>query len=143
MSWGSSSDEARRVLKCTVIPALRQRGFAGSFPHFSRRREDRIDLLSFQFSQFGPDLYIEIASGKPDGAKLSNGSVISSAKMRTYHAGFMRRRIGPQPAITFAGVEGPDAAAHFVNQVMTAIDHEGESWWSAPTPGVVVASNPS
>jgi hypothetical protein len=143
MSWGSSLDEARRVLKSTVIPALRERGFTGSFPHFSRRHEERIDLLSFQFSQFGPDLYIEIASGKPHGAKLSDGSVISSAKMRTYHAGLMRRRIGPQPALAFADVEDPAAASHFIRQVMTAIEQEGEPWWSAPSPIVCQASEPS
>ena len=143
MSWGSASNEARRVLKNNVVPALRKRGFAGSFPHFSRRREDRIDLLSFQFSKFGPDLYIEIASGTPDGARLADGSVISSTKMHTYHAGLFRRRIGPQPALDFSGVEDPVAATHFVNQVITAIDHQGEPWWSAPTPMVVKASNPS
>lgn len=142
MSWGTSSNEARRVLKNNVVPALRERGFAGSFPHFSRRREDRIDLLSFQFSNFGPDLYIEIASGTPDGARLSDGTVISPTKMRTYHAGLFRRRIGSQPALDFSGVEDPGAATHFVNKVMTAIDLQGEPWWLAPTPIAVKAPDP-
>lgn len=140
MSWGSSSEQARRVLKSAVVPALRKRGFKESFPHFSRTRSDHIDLLSFQFSQFGPDLYIEIASGSPDGARLSDGSVISPSKMRTHHVGLMRRRIGPQPALAFLGVEDSTAASHFVAQVMTVIEREGEPWWSAPRPIVEVRS---
>ena len=42
-----------RVLKATVIPELRARGFQGSFPHFRRLRPDRIDLLAFQFYRSG------------------------------------------------------------------------------------------
>lgn len=143
MSWGASSEAARRVLKSAVAPLLRKRGFKGSFPHFTRMRPDHIDLLSFQFSQFGPDLYIEIASCSPDGAKQTDGAIVSPTKLRTYHAGLMRRRIGPQPALAFLGVEESTAANYFVTQVMTAIEREGEPWWSAPKPIVEVHRTPA
>jgi len=132
MSWGRSSDEVRHALKNAVVPVLRTRGFKGSFPHFSRTRADRLDLLTFQFSQFGPDLYVEIASCGPNGVTLNDGSVIPPGKVRTYHAGLLRRRIGPQPALDFASVDSPDAANEFVEQVMSAIEREGEPWWMAP-----------
>ncbi len=134
MSWGKSSEEARGVLKSTVVPALRARGFKGSFPHLSRTRASHIDLLSFQFSQFGPELYIEIASCGPQGVTLADGSVIPPTKMRTYHAGLLRRRIGPQPALAFAGVDNPIAATAFAEQVLSAIERQGEPWWAAPKP---------
>jgi hypothetical protein len=132
MSWGRSSDEVRHALKNTVVPVLRARGFKGSFPHFSRSRADRLDLLTFQFSQFGPDLYVEIASCGPSGVTLNDGSVIPPRKVRTNHVGLLRRRIGPQPSMDFASVDSPDAASLFVEQVMFAIEREGELWWMAP-----------
>lgn len=132
MSWGRSTDEVRRALKSAVVPVLRARGFKGSFPHFSRIRADRLDLLTFQFSQFGPDLYLEIASCSPSGVTLNDGSVIPPRKVRTYHAGLMRRRIGREPSMDFGNVDSSDAASRFVEQVMSAIEREGERWWMAP-----------
>jgi hypothetical protein len=41
-------DEA---LKAHVVPALRERGFKGSLPHFRRLRSDRVDLLTVQFDK--------------------------------------------------------------------------------------------
>jgi Domain of unknown function (DUF4304) len=39
-------------LKELFVPALRQRGFKGSLPHFRRPLKDRIDLLTVQFDLF-------------------------------------------------------------------------------------------
>jgi hypothetical protein len=36
------------ALKETFVPALRERGFKGSLPHFRRLLSDRIDLLAVQ-----------------------------------------------------------------------------------------------
>jgi hypothetical protein len=134
MSWRQSSDGMRSALKDVVVPALRERGFRGSFPHYARIREHRIDLLSFQFSQFGPNLYIEIGSCPAAGAEQADGTRIPPAKVRTYHAGLYRRRIGPSPSLDFEGVKEPEDAKPLAAEVLHAINTEGETWWLSPTP---------
>src|SRR5258705_11517156 len=84
-AWGQSSDEMRSALRDTVVPELRARGFKGSFPHFSRRNPERIDLLTFQFSQFGPNLYIEVGSCPPAGVTGPAGSRVPPTKVRVHH----------------------------------------------------------
>nr|WP_268888411.1 DUF4304 domain-containing protein [Heyndrickxia shackletonii] len=39
------------ALKKIVVPELRERGFKGSFPHFRRIFENKIDLITFQFDK--------------------------------------------------------------------------------------------
>jgi hypothetical protein len=53
--------EMIRVLQKLVVPLLRERGFKGSFPHFRRAQQKRLDLVSFQFHRFGREFVIEIA----------------------------------------------------------------------------------
>ena len=100
MTWRKSSDAMRQALKEVAVPRLRERGFCGSFPHFSRIGNARADLLTFQFSQYGPQLYIEIASCP---VKDSDGP----STLRTYHAELYRRRVGPQPSLDFEGITTP------------------------------------
>lgn len=127
MSWRQSSDEMRRALKEVVVPELRVRGFKGSFPNFHRVRPDRIDLLTFQFSQYGPDLYIEVGSCPPADAP------IETRRVRIHHAGLYRRRIGPQPSLDFGAIGQPGAGRLLASQVLGAISLQGETWWLAPT----------
>src|SRR3954469_21925172 len=63
---GSSSMSQKRTemiqsLQELVVPLLRERGFKGSFPHFRRAQQSRLDLVSFQFHRFGGEFVIEIA----------------------------------------------------------------------------------
>jgi hypothetical protein len=83
----------RRALREHVVPNLRARGFRGSFPHFSRVKSDRIDLLTFQFSIYGPTLYVEIATCGPDGVVYTTGEKIEPHAVRVRHTG-TRRRLG-------------------------------------------------
>ncbi|MFF2886098.1 DUF4304 domain-containing protein [Paenibacillus sp. NPDC057967] len=55
------------ALKSIVIPSLRERGFKGTFPHFRRVNEKKIDLLTFQFDKYGGGFIIEIAVCSPAG----------------------------------------------------------------------------
>jgi hypothetical protein len=58
-----------RALRQVVVSDLRARGFVGRFPHFRRHRATRLDLLTFQFSQFGGRFVVEIGSCAPDGLR--------------------------------------------------------------------------
>ncbi|MBB2483587.1 DUF4304 domain-containing protein [Bacillus sp. APMAM] len=55
------------ALKKIVVPELRERGFKGSFPHFRRIFENKIDLITFQFDKYGGGFVIEIGVCSPEG----------------------------------------------------------------------------
>ena len=55
------------ILKKNVVPELRQRGFKGSFPHFRRITNKKIDLITFQFDRYGGGVVIEIGVCSPEG----------------------------------------------------------------------------
>jgi hypothetical protein len=67
----SNRDEMIKNLNEIVVPALRQLGFKGSFPHFRRLTTDRINLLTFQFDRYGGGFCIEIANVKNEPFKIS------------------------------------------------------------------------
>ena len=51
-----------RELKVAIVPALKARGYTGSFPHFRKMNGDQFDFLSFQFHKFGGSFVVEIGS---------------------------------------------------------------------------------
>lgn len=59
------------ALREVVIPELRRRGFRGSFPHFRRQLDSRIDLLTFQFYSSGGSFVVEVAQCGPAGVAHS------------------------------------------------------------------------
>jgi uncharacterized protein DUF4304 len=58
--------EMNKAIRDVVIPALRARGFKGSFPHFYREIEGHIDLLSFQFHRSGGSFVVELSFATPE-----------------------------------------------------------------------------
>lgn len=54
-------------LRKNVIPIMRNGGFEGSFPHFYRRLEDRVDLLMFQLSALSGVFSMEASKYFPEG----------------------------------------------------------------------------
>jgi hypothetical protein len=59
------------ALREVVVPDLRNRGFRGTFPHFRRPLESRIDLLTFQFYSSGGSFVVEVAQCGPTGVSHS------------------------------------------------------------------------
>lgn len=53
------------ALKAIVVPALRNLGFKGTFPHFYRDIDQHIDLLSFQFRLSGGSFVAELSFAEP------------------------------------------------------------------------------
>ncbi len=68
-------------IKEIVVPQMRERGFRGSFPHFRRRTDRQIDLLTFQFDRNGGGFVIEISRCPPGGITTSWGKEIPPAKV--------------------------------------------------------------
>jgi len=83
-------------LKELVVPQLRKRGFTGSFPHFRRVRNDRMDVLTFQFSRWGGGFVVEVGSCAPGGVDLHTGEHISPADVKAHHI-CPRLRLGSNP----------------------------------------------
>jgi hypothetical protein len=71
-------NEMIKALKNIVVPQLRERGFKGSFPHFRRATETKINLLTFQFDQRGGGFVIEISQCPLDGVTTAWGQHISA-----------------------------------------------------------------
>jgi hypothetical protein len=90
-------DRMIETLKEYVVPALRDRGFKGSFPHFRRPTENAIHLFTFQFDKWGRGFTVEIASCSPDGVTMYWGEHVPPAKVRAWDVHPDRRpRLGPE-----------------------------------------------
>jgi hypothetical protein len=109
-------------LKEVVTPVLRGKGFKGSLPHFRRPREGKVDVLGFQFSQFGPQFYMEIGICPEGGITLPDGSHVTSNKVKYYQCE-KRRRIGLQP-FNFEKGQFEFVACSVVQYLQQA-----EKWW--------------
>jgi hypothetical protein len=80
-----SRDNMVAAIKKIVIPELKKDGFQGSFPHFRRITETRIDLLSFQFSRWGGEFVVEIAKCPSTGHRMYWGEEIPPTKVTAHH----------------------------------------------------------
>jgi len=73
------------ALKKVVIPVLRKQEFKGSLPHFRRKNEKNIDLITFQFNRWGSSFVIEVATCPIEGVTMSWGEHIPSNKVTAHH----------------------------------------------------------
>jgi hypothetical protein len=73
-----------QALKETVVTRLRELDFKGSFPHYRRPGNEKIDLLTFQFDKWGGGFVIEISQCSLDGITTYYGEHIPSDKVRAW-----------------------------------------------------------
>lgn len=71
-------------LKKIVIPKLRDLNFKGSFPHFRRFENDKINLLTFQFDKNGGGFVIEIGNCDKNGFTTHYNEYIEPTKMTAH-----------------------------------------------------------
>ena len=92
-------DKMISSLKKLFVPALRERGFKGTFPHFRRLRSERIDLLTVQFDRQGGGFIIEISSCPPEGTTTAWGEHIPPKRVRAWdmHPNVRPRLGSPAP----------------------------------------------
>ena len=72
------------ALKKYVLPALRERGFKGSFPHFRRLLQDRVDLLTIQYDKNGGGFIVEISVCGVEGVTTHRGKHVPAAKVTAW-----------------------------------------------------------
>lgn len=123
--------EMDAAIKAVVVPALRAKGFAGSFPHFRRASARGMDLLTFQFDRHGGGFVIEIGCCTPEGVTTHWGKHTPATKATAWDLLPNRRhRIQPRPGsgrdawFRFEG-ERPEAVASSVVDLLP----EAEQWW--------------
>jgi len=124
-------DEMISALKRIVVPELRRRGFAGSFPHFRRIGATQIDLLTFQFDKWGGGFVAELSKCGPEGVTLPWGAKIPPGKVtaRDLHPGD-RIRLGSEGPgadhwYRYDGIDPPESAARAVLKDLDA----AKRWW--------------
>ena len=72
------------ALKTIVVPCLRKSGFTGSFPHFRRASDARVDLMTFQFDKWGGGFVIEISQCSSEGITTAWGKHIGPNKVSAW-----------------------------------------------------------
>jgi len=91
----------RQALQQHVVPALRQRGFSGTLPHFRRVAPDKVDLLSFQFDRYGGGFVLELAEAPAGDLVKSWGKVIPAKRLCALDVNPpARRRLQPRSGLT-------------------------------------------
>jgi Domain of unknown function (DUF4304) len=127
MEWKEQRKEMDDAIKGLIIPVLREKGFKGSYPHLRRPNNNKIDVIGFQFSQWGPQLYVEIGTCPASGMTFLDGSHYPPEKIKYYQCG-KRIRIGDQPF----DFENNDCKE--ITSKMLAALSEADNWWEATTP---------
>ena len=120
--WKTKREQMDAALKCHAVPLLRNLGFKGSYPHFRRILNERVDTIGFQFSQWGPQFYIEIGVANPNGYTLLDGTHFPPSKLKYYQCS-ERARIGELP-FDFETLPADSVA----EAATTAIDAARSDW---------------
>ena len=130
MNRAERSNAVRTALKQKVVPALRDVGFRGTFPHFTRRLENRIDLINFEFSTHGPGLYVNIGRCGPGGVTLANGTTYPPGKVRCHHCK-AQRRLGLSWDFDNGAIRS--VADNICADILKLLSIQAEPWWQDPS----------
>lgn len=122
-------DNMINSLRKNVIPNLRNRGFKGSFPHFYRKLENRVDLLMFQFSAWGGVLYVEVSKCSPEGHIDVSETFYQPNKVKVYNIDTAhRQRLGKEIREMFEfNKDNTEVISLNVRESLK----EGEEWWNS------------
>jgi len=124
------------ALKEVVVPALRSAGFVGSFPHFRRQRADQLDLVTFQFSQWGGAFVVEVGYCPATGYVTPDGKSVSPGAARVHHQHHRHRlRLGVRPPPHDSDhwfkfePESPSVYRDAAVAVLPLLRSQAEPWW--------------
>ena len=132
-------DDMLASLKAIVVPHLREMGFKGSMPHFYRERSGHIDLLTFQFSQWGGQFIAEASFVDPSRQNIHPiHKDVPPQKMRVSSTG-SRHRIGKathkrDPWLVYDQPSSNDITGtpeELSQLLVSLIDLEGVPWWES------------
>ncbi len=73
----TNRDIMLKALKSTVIKELKEQGFTGKYPHFKKKKEDCIELISFFTNKYGGSFTLEVSAVFPN-SKVTNLSDLNA-----------------------------------------------------------------
>jgi hypothetical protein len=141
------------------VPALRERGFVGAFPHLRRELPERVDYLTVQFSSAGGSFVVELGRTGPDGFTEGPWAALPVEKITAAHLMSDRRRLTPRDLHggwhgpewfafgprSYDDPEPPKPQQHYdavADQALKAFVEVGEPWLARDAPLETGASLP-
>ena len=129
------------ALKRTLLPMLREKGFAGSFPNFRRKLDDRIDFLNVQFGREGGRFCLNIGQTGPQGLQdpawpdlaLTETTVGHLRHRSRVHRGFLYKQwfdFGPRSYDPPKAVKPSSYYEAIATRAAQAFEKDGERWFS-------------
>ena len=147
------------AFKSRFVPALRERGFVGAFPHFRRPLETRVDYLTVQFYSSGGSFVVELGRTAPGGFSEGPWAGLPVERITPAHLRDDRRRLTPRDLS--GGWHGPEwfvfgprsyddpeplwGQAHYdavAEQALEAFVQVGEPWLARDAPFETGAPRP-
>jgi hypothetical protein len=128
------------ALKETFVPMLRQKGFVGSFPHFRRQLDNRIDFLNVQFAREGGRFCLNIGQTGPKGLQdpawpglaIAETTVGHLRHRSRVHRGFFLKQwfdFGPRSYDPPKSAKAPSYYEAIAAEAVRAFEKDGEKWF--------------
>jgi hypothetical protein len=138
--------EIRSHLKQRVVSKLRKSGFTGKFPHLSRKSDDQVDLVYFNFYPDSGSFCVDISYYGFNGDNTSFGRMPNKVKYPTrlkllkVNQTKNTWRLGSNDAIsdkwfTFGATQKGDVigqvqtVSQIVHELNDLFDTEARQWW--------------
>jgi hypothetical protein len=129
------------ALKGSFVPMLRQKGFVGSFPHFQRRRDDRIDFVDVQVAREGGRFCLNIGQTGPEGLNDPAWPELTLAettvghlqhRSRVHHGFFLKQwfEFGPRSYDPPKPVKAASFYQAIASKAVRAFEKDGERWFA-------------
>lgn len=123
------------AIKEISIPFLRELGFKGSYPHFRREKDGKLNLLTFQFSLYSSRFVVEIANCPVEGYRMGPDKFFKPSECRVHYMGH-RWRIGSERNNTdywYSFEKEPLLGNIYKKRAKEIVDNwqEAEQWWAA------------
>jgi len=136
-------DLMMQALKEHFLPGMRERGFRGSFPHFRRKRPDRVDYVMIQFRRGGGSFTINIGQSGPGGLtagpwadlpieKLTVGHLSARDRVSTVFWGGQWFEYGPSSYDDPKPAPPPEVYLGIVHKALQRFDKDAEPWFEKP-----------
>lgn len=126
----------RQALKAILAPVIEKYGFSGTFPHFRRKADAEIHLLSVIFWKYGGSFCLEFGRHPAGDRRLPWGEVIAENRLEVVYVPVLERRrlqakggdaSGPEAWFGYAGLDPSDSKsfivlAHRVSQLFSQVE---------------------